>query len=139
MLLNPCNLYCIDCAYKRLRYVQVCSDMQFYHTFQCVLNFLVGTCNTMSLQGTQKHTYKNRPKQWWWLVTWVAWNLYFKGTRMLNFCKSEVMIPAPLEYRLQMQGGEDLKSEHHHYHQTPLCQFIKTISAFLFRKYKITK
>jgi len=46
---------------------------------------------------------------------------------MLNFCKSEVMIPAPLEYMLQMQGGEDLKSDHHHYHQTPLCQFIKTM------------
>jgi hypothetical protein len=35
-----------------------------------------------------------------------------------------------------MQGDEDLKSDHHHYHQTPLCQFIMMISDFLFRKYK---
>ena len=116
------------------KYAATCSST--IH-FQCVGNFLVGTCNTKSLKVTQKHTHTNRPKQWWWLIIWVAWHLYFKGTRMLNFCKSKVMIPAPLEDRLQMQGGEDLKSDHYHYHQTPLCQFIKTISAFLFRKYKI--
>lgn len=52
-------------------------------------------------------------------------------------------VPVSLACRLQMQAGEDLKSEHHH--QTSLChQLVKTfwfkcgIFLWQFLKYKIT-
>lgn len=42
ILLNPWDSYCNDGANEMLKYVQVWSDMEFYHTFQWVLAFPVG-------------------------------------------------------------------------------------------------